>query len=385
MAMAANTIGAGGVPNGAVFRAVRRVTLWGMAVNLLLTAAKFAVGIWVGSQSCVADAVHSLSDFITDLAVLVGVRYWSAPADSDHPHGHQRIEALITLSIGLLLGGSAVSMICNAIKTIGVAAEGPRMSWWLLAIAFLSIFLKEMLYQWTTAVGRACRSTALMANAWHHRSDAVSSIPVAIVAIVGRIWPGITYLDHVAAVIVACMLLRTAWQIAWPCLKELSDQGVNSLEINEMRRIASRVPGVREAHKLRTRWFGNGILLDMHVLVDKDLSVEQGHRICEEVASELKRKLPKVQDVLTHLEPYQSADLRGELRDYIMQIPDIKGVREIQIRSFPEGDEVECCILLAPGCTLGEAAGKCSKVREALLNSPRKVIRAVVHAAPAGE
>ena len=383
MSMMEETAGGAGVANGEVKRAVRRVTLWGMAVNVLLTAVKFAVGFTVGSQSCMADAVHSLSDFITDLAVLVGVRFWSAPADSDHPHGHQRIEALITLAIGVLLGISAIGMISNAVKTIGVSEEGPRPSWWLLGVALISIFLKEILYQWTTSVGRACRSSALIANAWHHRSDAVSSIPVAVVAIVGRIWPGISYLDHVAAVIVASMLLRAAWQIAWPCLKELSDHGVSALEVKEMCRIASRVPGVKEAHKLRTRWFGNGVLLDMHVLVDKNLPVEQGHRICEEVASEIKRQMPKVHDVLTHLEPYEGMDFKAEIMRLAGQVRGVCGMGSIQIRSFPEGNEVECSILVSAECPVGEAHEICMKVRETLQASPLKIIRAVVHAEPA--
>ena len=383
MSMLEGAIGTADVQNDAVKRLVRRVTLWGMAVNIVLMAAKFGVGLAVGSQSCVADAVHSLSGFITDLAVLVGVRFWSAPADSGHPHGHQRIEALITLAIGVLLGISAVGMISNAIKTIGVSGEGMSPSWWLLGVALISIFLKEMLYQWTTAVGRTCRSSALMANAWHHRSDAVSSIPVAIVAIVGRIWPGIAYIDHVAAVIVASMLLRAAWQIAWPCLKELSDQGVSALEVKEMSRIASSIPGVKEAHKLRTRWFGNGILLDMHVLVDKNLPVEQGHRICEEVASAIKRQMPKVHDVLTHLEPYESIDFKAEIVRLAGQVPGVRGMGSIQIRSFPEGNEVECCILVSAECPLGEAHEICMKVRETLQASPLKIIRAVVHAEPA--
>lgn len=383
MSMLEGAIGTADVQNDEVKRLVRRVTLWGMAVNIVLMAAKFGVGLAVGSQSCVADAVHSLSDFITDLAVLVGVRFWSAPADSGHPHGHQRIEALITLAIGVLLGISAVGMISNAIKTIGVSGEGMSPSWWLLGVALISIFLKEMLYQWTTAVGRTCRSSALMANAWHHRSDAVSSIPVAIVAIVGRIWPDIAYIDHVAAVIVASMLLRAAWQIAWPCLKELSDQGVSALEVKEMNRIASSIPGVKEAHKLRTRWFGNGILLDMHVLVDKNLPVEQGHRICEEVASEIKRQMPKVHDVLTHLEPYEGVDFKAEIMRLAGQVPGVRGMGAIQIRSFPEGNEVECCILVSAECPLGEAHEICVKVREILQASPLKIIRAVVHAEPA--
>ena len=361
---------------------VRQVTLWGMALNLALTVAKFTVGFAVGSQSCVADAVHSLSDSATDLAVLVGVRFWAAPADSDHPHGHQRIEALITLAIGVMLGVSAVCMICNAIKTIGEPTGGAISSWSLLGVAVVSIFLKEVLYQWTTAVGRSCGSSAVLANAWHHRSDAVSSIPVAIVAIVGRIWPEVQYLDHVAAVLVACMLLRVTWKIAWPAIKELSDQGVSALEVKEMCRIASGIAGVLEVHKLRTRWFGNGVLLDMHVLVDKDLSVESGHRICEEVASEIKRKMPKVQDVLTHLEPFESTDIKGELTRLSRQVAGVQGMQSIQVRSFPEGNEAECCIQVDPECTMAQAHEICKKVREVFLASQLKIVRAVVHAEP---
>ena len=150
-----------------------------------------------------------------------------------------------------------------------------------------------------------------------------------------------------------------------------------------MCRSASRVPGVKEAHKLRTRWFGNGVLLDMHVLVDKNLPVEQGHRICEEVASEIKRQMPKVHDVLTHLEPYEGMDFKAEIMRLAGQVRGVCGMGSIQIRSFPEGNEVECSILVSAECPVGEAHEICMKVHETLQASPLKIIRAVVHAEPA--
>ena len=284
-------------------KAIRNITIWGMVMNAVLMLAKFAVGILCNSRACIADALHSFSDFFTDIAVLVGLRFWSAPADRSHPHGHQRIEVLITMFIGLFLGASAVSMIYKAVLSLKGEHTAEVPSFALLGVALLSILIKELLYQWTVAVARRQASPALHANAWHHRSDAISSIPVAVVAIAGRIWPQAFFLDSLAAIIVALLLLHTAWEIAWPCMKELSDQGVSQSELDEMRRIASAVPGVVEVHKLRTRHFGNGILLDMHILVDRNMTVENGHRVCDEAADAIRRQMPGVVDILTHLEP----------------------------------------------------------------------------------
>ena len=282
---------------------VRRITIWGMVLNAVLMVAKFIVGFLFKSQACIADAMHSFSDFFTDIAVLVGLRYWSAPADIDHPHGHQRIEVLITMFIGIFLGASAVSMIYKASESLAQRHHSGVPSLALLCVALMSIFLKEFLYQWTISVARRNSSSALRANAWHHRSDAISSIPVAVVAIVGRIWPQFVFLDSVAAILVASLLLHTAWKIAWPCMKELSDQGLSERELEEMRQIALGIDGVTEVHKLRTRHFGNGVLLDMHILVDRNMTVENGHRICDEAADAIRRKMPIVVDILTHLEP----------------------------------------------------------------------------------
>ena len=364
-------------------RAIRSITLWGLSVNIALTILKFIVGFITHSQACIADAVHSFSDFFTDIAVLVGIRFWTAPADSDHPHGHQRIEALITMFIGLLLGSSAISMICKAVRTIGMHRDTAAVAWPLLGVALASILFKEILYQCTVMVGHSCGSSAVIANAWHHRSDAISSIPVAVVAIACRIWPEITYLDNIAAVIVACLLLHTAWKIAWPCIKELSDQGVSMRELEAIRQIATGIAGVNEVHKLRSRRFGNGILLDMHILVDKDMSVENGHRICEEATSEIKRKMPVVLDVLTHLEPDESVNIPRKISDLACSVEEVKGIRAIKVRNLTVGVEVECSILVSPDMSIARGNEIALRVQELLLKNDLKIKEAMVHVEPA--
>ena len=361
---------------------IRRITLWGMLVNILLTAGKFAIGFLAHSQACIADAVHSLSDFTTDIAVLVGVRFWSAPADSDHPHGHQRIEALITLFIGVLLCVTALSMAINAIKSIGQAEEGTVPGWPVFVVALASIISKEILYHCTVAVGHACHSSALVASAWHQRSDAISSIPVAIVAAAGHFWPNVTYLDAIAAILVSTMLLKTAWSIVWPCLKELSDQGVTPTELENMRRIAASIPGIEDVHELRTRRLGHGILLDMHVLVDRNMSVEEGHRLCEEAATAIRHKMPVVLDVLTHLEPMNSVDLEAAIETIARGINGVKDIHNVRVRSVLSGYDVDLHVLVEPTLSVADGHAICNNVRDAVLKSDLKVVAVLTHLEP---
>ena len=361
---------------------IRRITLWGMLVNILLTAGKFAIGFLAHSQACIADAVHSLSDFTTDIAVLVGVRFWSAPADSDHPHGHQRIEALITLFIGVLLCVTALSMAINAIKSIGQTEDGTVPGWPVFFVALASIVSKEILYHCTVAVGNACHSSALVASAWHQRSDAISSIPVAIVAAAGHFWPHVTYLDAIAAILVSTMLLKTAWSIVWPCLKELSDQGVTPTELENMRRIAASIPGIEDVHELRTRRLGHGILLDMHVLVDRNMSVEEGHRLCEEAAMAIRHKMPVVLDVLTHLEPMNSVDLEAAIDTIARGVSGVKDIHNIRVRSVLSGYDVDLHVLVEPSLSVAEGHSICNDVRDAVLKSDLKVVAVLTHLEP---
>ncbi len=294
-------------------REVQRVTLWGLVANLALAAVKFVFGLLGASQALVADAVHSLSDCSTDIAVLVGAPFWSAPADADHPHGHRRIETLITAVIGIVLGGVGLGLAFRAIATLH-QHHGTRPGWIAFAAACISIVAKELLYRWTVNVGKRVRSSAVVANAWHHRSDALSSVPVAVAVLGTRIWPDWVFLDHIATVIVAVLILHAAWNITMPGLRELADVGAARDERETMIRLALETRGVRAIHELRTRYVGPGLQVDLHVLVDPELTVREGHGIAGEVKERLLHEGPDIVDVLVHVEPYDAEYLKDGTR-----------------------------------------------------------------------
>ncbi|HNZ53414.1 MAG TPA: cation diffusion facilitator family transporter, partial [bacterium] len=176
-------------------RVIKKVTLIGMVINIVLSAVKFAAGVFGNSQALIADAFHSLSDCVTDVAVIIGSTYWSAPPDESHPHGHRRIETVITAFIGLALAAVAFGMGWNAVSTMtDEYNKPPEMIAFIAAV--ISIIVKEGLYQWTAIAGKKIRSQAMIANAWHHRSDAFSSIPAAIAVIAAIIFPGFGFIDH---------------------------------------------------------------------------------------------------------------------------------------------------------------------------------------------
>ncbi|MFO8007193.1 MAG: cation diffusion facilitator family transporter [Candidatus Brocadiia bacterium] len=292
-----------GAPQEDVSR-IRRVTWTGLICNIALSALKLAGGLLGHSQVVVADAVHSLSDSTTDIAVLVGVRYWSRPPDGEHPHGHGRIEALVTLLIGLMLAAAAVGLGWRALATLPQAHASPP-GLIALAAALVSIVSKEILYRWTVAVGRRTGSNAVVANAWHHRSDALSSIPAALAVLAARMHPAWYFVDHVGAVVVSVFILRSAVQVAWPALQELMDTGVSREEQERIRQIALDTDGVREVHGLRTRIVGNTVHADLHILVDGDMAVRRGHEVSERVKQRLLDQGPRLADVVVHLEPYE--------------------------------------------------------------------------------
>ncbi|MGI6459958.1 MAG: cation diffusion facilitator family transporter [Candidatus Hydrogenedentales bacterium] len=283
----------------------RKVTLWGLAINLVLSGLKFIVGLLASSQALVADGVHSLSDMATDVAVLIGLRYWSAPADEDHPHGHGRIEMLVSALIGLVLAGVAAGIIYRAILTLHSGAV-VRPNWPAFAVAVLSIVTKETLYRVTIRVGARIRSSAVLANAWHHRSDAFSSVPVALAVLASHLHPEWIYLDPVAAIVVSVLLLHAAGKITWPALRQLVDVGASEAEVAMMRQIIETTEGVKSVHELRTRHIGSGLQLDAHVLVAPTLTVREGHAIATAVKQRLLNEKEEVVDVLVHIEPFEA-------------------------------------------------------------------------------
>ncbi len=283
---------------------IRRVTLVGMVVNIVLSGLKFFLGVVGHSQALVADAAHSLSDLGTDLALLLGVRYWTAPADDDHAYGHHRIETLVSATIGLFLAAAAAGIGYRALTTIHEAvSETP--GWGALAGAVVSIVLKELLYHWTLAAGRHTGSSALAANAWHHRSDALSSIPVALAVVVAIYFPGWSFVDQIAALLVTVFLLHAAWGILFVSFGELTDRGAPSEDRRQILELSRGIEGVLDVHALRTRLSGGGIQVDLHVQVQANLSVLEGHEIARVVKRRLMEDGPRVMDVVIHIEPFE--------------------------------------------------------------------------------
>ena len=283
---------------------VSRVGWVGLLCNLLLTAAKAAAGILGHSQAVLADALHSFTDLGTDIAVILGVRYWTAPADEDHPHGHGRIETLVTVVIGLAIGAVAIGIATRAIRGLRHAPETTP-SGIALLVALLSIVVKEILYQWSARVGRAVRSPALVANAWHHRSDAISSIPAAVAVAVTLIDPEWAVVDRVGAIVVCLLILQASWHILRPALDQLIDAGAPAADRRLIEELALQIDGVESAHAVRTRYVGADLAVDMHVEVDGGLSVAEGHRIAVAVRRKLLDEGPSVHDALVQIEPHR--------------------------------------------------------------------------------
>ncbi|MGE4564807.1 MAG: cation diffusion facilitator family transporter [Victivallaceae bacterium] len=288
---------------------INRVTYVGMAINVTLFFAKLYAGIAGRSQALIADAVHSVSDLATDIAVVIGIRFWAQPADRNHPYGHAKIETMVTLLIGAALALVAVQLIKEGATTlyaIGFKGEKlpvPKVG--ALYAALGSIVLKEALYRWTVKVGRETNSSAVIANAWHHRSDALSSIPAALaVGLALLLGPRMSWLDPAGAIVVALMIAYAAWQIARPAIIILLDAGMNAEQIEKIIALAVDTPGVLDVHQVRTRPTGSGeFVLDLHIHVDGEATVRAGHDIAETVARKIVDSPFPVSEVLVHFEP----------------------------------------------------------------------------------
>ena len=297
---------------------ISRVTWVGMAVNVALAVLKLAAGVMGKSHALVADAAHTLSDLATDAAILIGVRYWCEPADEMHPHGHAKIETVVTAAIGLALAAVGVGLGYEAVAAVTHAVlareEGqtaaPSILWVGFGAAVLSIICKEFLYRWTVKWGRALKSSALVANAWHHRSDALSSIPPALAIggwVVGS-WFGrdLWFLDPIGAVVVCAMLLHAAWGVVKPALQSLLDAGADRKTCDEIERIILDTPDVLGAHRIRSRYAGpNAVEVDFHLLVEGSLSVVEGHAIAKRVKARLLASNLAMIDVVIHVEPVE--------------------------------------------------------------------------------
>lgn len=284
-----------------VISQIRRVTFAGMAVNLVIAALKFIGGVVWSSQALIADAVHSVSDLTTDFAVILGVKYWEAPADEEHPYGHGKIQALVTLFIGVMLAVVAYELGKHAVQTF-LAGEKGHPGMLAFFVAIISIGLKEWLYRWTRAVARKVKSPALEANAWHHRSDALSSIPVAAAVALAFFFPSLWWADAVGAMIVSIFILRVVWEIVHPALQELTDAGIDDKSA-AVKQVAESVRGVKEVHQCRARRYGGAFQADLHVMVDPSLSIIEAHALGHIVKDAILGSNLDVTDAIIHIEP----------------------------------------------------------------------------------
>ncbi len=286
-------------------REINRITYISILINLLLSAVKIFTGIIGNSKSAVADGVHSLSDLSTDLAILIGVKFWTAPPDENHPYGHGRIETLVTVFIGIILTVVGLSIGFEAVSSIR-DPHIERPGWIALIGIGASIILKELLFRWTISLGKRLKSSSLIANAWHHRSDSFSSIPALIAVSVSIIFPGFEFIDHIGAIIVAFIIIKVSSGILIQSFDELTDSGIGRRGVEEIKKIVMQINDVKDVHAVRSRKYNSGNYIDLHVLVDESLSVKRGHDIAEEVKVSLIEKGPSVVDAVVHIEPFQS-------------------------------------------------------------------------------
>ena len=288
-------------------KSIYRVTLAGSAVNVVLLVFKFVAGFLGGSAAMIADAVHSLSDFITDVIVLLFVKLSSKPEDSDHDYGHGKYETLATSLIGLALMFVGVMIMYNGVCSIASAIMGsplPQPGMIALAAALVSIALKEWAYRFTAKVGRECESQAVVANAWHHRSDALSSIGTAVgiggAILLGEKW---AVLDPIAAVVVSVFIIRTAWQLTKQSAGELLEQSLPAEMEREIEEIVAREPMTSEVHHLRTRRIGSHIAIEMHLRMPGDISLYESHLHATNIEQELRKRFGASTHIGLHVEP----------------------------------------------------------------------------------
>ena len=286
-------------------RNVTHLSIW---VNILLTGLKLAAGIFGRSQALIADAVHSLSDFATDIAVLIGLRFTAKPVDKDHAYGHGKYETIVAAIIGLALGYVGIQIAMSAIHRVFDALHGEELtmpSSFAFWAAVVSIGVKEWLFRATMKVARTTGSASLIANAWHHRSDAFSSIATAAgvgaAAFLGHDW---LILDPIAALFVSIFLLRVAWQIIRAQIGDLTDQNLAPAVCEEILAMARAIPGITEPHNLRTRMVGRIPVIDMHIRMRADLPLHQAHEIASTLEQTLKQRFGKETIANLHLEPY---------------------------------------------------------------------------------
>jgi cation diffusion facilitator family transporter len=281
-------------------RQIVRVTVWGLWLNLILVGLKLGVGVAVGSAALVADGVHSISDVSTDVICILGVRLSARPADESHAFGHGRYETIAALLIGGALVAAGVLITWRAAVSL-YQGETNIPGYPVIVVAIVSLVSKEAMFRVTRRVAARTGSSALHVNAWHHRSDALSSVAVLIGAVAGA--AGWGHGDQAAAIAVGIMVSAVGFGALRNVFVELTEGSISKEEQGEIVRAIRSIPDVRSWHRLRTRVVGREVFMDVHIRVDPEISVAEGHRICSNVEDAISRSLERPVNVVVHCEP----------------------------------------------------------------------------------
>ncbi|MBU6266732.1 MAG: cation diffusion facilitator family transporter [Sphingomonadales bacterium] len=282
-----------------------RSTWVSVVVNTALSAAQVVVGVISGSAGLIADGIHSLSDLVADFLVLFVARHSQAEADDRHPYGHFRFETAASLALGVLLAAVGIGMLWNAVLKIEHLDAIPRVEASALYVAGVALIAKEALFRYMLAAAKRVKSGMLVANAWHARSDAASSLVVGV-GIAGNLL-GYSFLDPVAALVVGGMVLKMGWDFGWEALHDLMDQSADEAEVAAIDTTIRAVPGVVGCHNLRTRKLGDMLMVDVHVDVAAALSVAEGHAIVQEVEDRVRAR-HRVLGMMTHVDPWPMSE-----------------------------------------------------------------------------
>lgn len=339
------------------YSASLRVALVNISANFLLTVAQVIVGILGHSQALVADGLHTLSDTIADLLVIFALKHGHKGADEEHPYGHQRIETAVTMILGIVLIGVAVGIGARAGMKLMAADAIIVPSVLTLWTALGTLAAKEAMYRYTINVADRYGSNMLRASAWHHRSDALSSLIVAA-GIAGSL-VGFAYLDAIAAIVVAVMIIKVGVKLSWQSLRELVDTGLAHEALDSIRQAILSVSGVKALHLLRTRRVGGQALADVHIIVDDHVSVSEGHQISEAVRSKLIDEIAPMTDVMVHIDTEDDVDgpsgpglpLRQEvlqrLDGYFRDIPEARRIEHVTLHYLKGHIDIELLLPLS--------------------------------------
>ncbi len=289
--------------------AASRSTWVSVVINLCLSIGQIMVGIIAKSQGLIADCVHSLSDLVADFVVLFASHHSKKGADEDHPYGHQRFENAASLALGLLLLGVGAGMLWSAVHKLGAPESIAKVHIVALWVALVALVSKELLFRYMLAIAQKVKSSMLVANAWHARSDAASSFVVGL-GIIGNL-AGYPILDPIAALIVGLMISKMGWEFGWEALHDLMDRAADEQEVQAIRQTLLDTPGVRNVHDVHTRKMGDMIVVDAHIEVDALITVEQGHDIAVAARQRVLQR-HRVLNLMTHVDPWKRNDADHE-------------------------------------------------------------------------